>query len=85
VRTTIDLPDSLYREAKATAASRGIKLKEFVTNALRAALRSQQEGMAPDDLHRQRMSEHFRRMDEGKVQQEPVGKFDRESLHDRDA
>jgi hypothetical protein len=35
VKTTIELPDQLLRDAKATAAVRGESLKEFVTDALR--------------------------------------------------
>ena len=31
MRTTIDLPDDLFRRAKATAAMRGLKLKELFT------------------------------------------------------
>jgi hypothetical protein len=34
VKTTIDLPDDLFREAKATAARRGAALKEFFREAL---------------------------------------------------
>jgi hypothetical protein len=34
VKTTIELPDELFREAKATAARRGIALREFVHDAL---------------------------------------------------
>jgi plasmid stability protein len=34
VKTTIELPDELFREAKATAARRGTSLKEFVREAL---------------------------------------------------
>jgi hypothetical protein len=34
VKTTIELPDDLFREAKATAARRGAALKEFVREAL---------------------------------------------------
>jgi hypothetical protein len=34
VKTTIDLPDDLFREAKATAARRGTALREFVREAL---------------------------------------------------
>lgn len=33
-RTTIDLPDDLYRRAKATAAMRGKKLKDLVQEGL---------------------------------------------------
>lgn len=34
MKTTIDLPDPLFRRAKATAATRGISLKTLVTNAI---------------------------------------------------
>jgi hypothetical protein len=38
VKTTLELPDPLFRKAKATAAERGQSLKEFVTDALREKL-----------------------------------------------
>lgn len=38
MRTTIDLPEDLLRRAKAAAALRGMKLKEFVADAIRGAL-----------------------------------------------
>jgi hypothetical protein len=38
MRTTIDLPDALFRRAKAEAALRGCHLKDLVTEALRLAL-----------------------------------------------
>ncbi len=34
MKTTIELPDDLFREAKATAARRGTALKEFFREAL---------------------------------------------------
>jgi hypothetical protein len=34
MKTTLELPDQLFRKAKATAAERGQSLKEFVTEAL---------------------------------------------------
>lgn len=39
MRTTIDLPDDLFRRAKATAALRGIKLKELFTSIIERDLR----------------------------------------------
>lgn len=39
MRTTIDLPDPLFREVKATAAQRGMLLKDYVTEALQDKLR----------------------------------------------
>jgi len=38
VRTTIELPDRLIREAKKLTAQKGITLKEFFTNAVEKAL-----------------------------------------------
>lgn len=39
MRTTVDIPEPILRRAKAEAALRGMELKDFVTEALRAALR----------------------------------------------
>jgi hypothetical protein len=38
MKTTLELPDPLFRKAKATAAERGQSLKEFVSEALRDKL-----------------------------------------------
>jgi hypothetical protein len=38
MRTTVDIPEELLRQAKAEAALRGMKLKDYMTEALRAAL-----------------------------------------------
>jgi hypothetical protein len=38
MKTTLELPDFIFRKAKATAAERGQSLKEFVTEALREKL-----------------------------------------------
>ena len=35
MKTTLELPDTVFRKAKATAAERGQSLKDFVTEALR--------------------------------------------------
>jgi len=43
MRTTLDIPEDLLRRAKAEAALRGMSLKSYVTEAIRAAL---QEGPA---------------------------------------
>lgn len=44
MKTTIDLPDGLYREAKAMAALRGVTVKELLVRALRRELT---EGLRP--------------------------------------
>jgi hypothetical protein len=38
MRTTIDLPDPLFREVKATAARQGMLLKDYVAQALQDKL-----------------------------------------------
>ena len=40
MKTTLDIPEALFRRAKSTAAQRGQTLKGLVTEALRAALGS---------------------------------------------
>ncbi len=39
VKTTVEIPDSLFRQAKATAAQQGISLKDLFTQALQQQLR----------------------------------------------
>ena len=39
MKTTIDLPDALFRQAKTLAAARGISFKKFFTEALKEQLR----------------------------------------------
>ncbi len=34
MRTTIDIPDALFRRAKAIAAARGVTLKQIIVNAV---------------------------------------------------
>ena len=41
MKTTLDIPDDLFRQAKASAALLGESLEDFVTAALRAHLESQ--------------------------------------------
>ena len=38
MKTTLEIPDTMFREAKAKAALDGIKLKELVNSALGAYL-----------------------------------------------
>jgi hypothetical protein len=48
VKTTIEISDELFRKAKATAASRGETLREFVIGALTARL----DSVTPPASHR---------------------------------
>jgi hypothetical protein len=38
VKTTLEMPDSIFRKAKAKAAERGIPLRQFVTEAVAAKI-----------------------------------------------
>ena len=51
MRTTLDLPDPLFRELKAQSALRGLKLKEFVAKLLQAGL-VQGDARRPEPLAR---------------------------------
>jgi len=44
VKTTIEIPEPLFREAKAAAAARGESLRELVSSALRRHLAAQAGG-----------------------------------------
>ena len=47
MRTTLDLPDPLFRELKARAALQGKKLKELITAYLEAGLYAAQSPAVP--------------------------------------
>jgi hypothetical protein len=44
VKTTIDIPDAVFRRAKAKAAERGQALREYVTEALQEKLSARPAG-----------------------------------------
>jgi len=46
MKATIDIPDELFRQSKATAALEGRTLREFVASALRAQLGMAEGSMA---------------------------------------
>jgi hypothetical protein len=48
LKTTVEIPDALFRQAKAAAAQKGISLKQLFTEALREQLRRRTAGEAPD-------------------------------------
>ena len=47
MRTTIDLPDMIYRETKALAALRGVTMKQFLLEAIEQAKHAQPAGGKP--------------------------------------
>lgn len=52
MKTTLELPDDLFRQTKALAALRGESLKDFVTAAIRAHLQQLQGHAARRPVHR---------------------------------
>lgn len=48
MKTTLEIPDAIFRKAKSTAAERGIPLREFVTQAVKEKLaETQKNGEKP--------------------------------------
>ncbi len=47
VRTTVDIPDPLYREMKVLAASEGTTLKEIILESVEARLRTGRPAARP--------------------------------------
>ena len=43
MKTTLEIPDAVFRRAKSAAAERGIPLREFVTEAVQEKLESHQK------------------------------------------
>ena len=46
MKTTLEIPDPLFRKAKATAAQHGVTLREFVNDALREKLSGDPKAVA---------------------------------------
>ena len=49
MKTTIEVPDALFRRAKSKAAERGQKLKDFFTEAIQDKLAQKSGGAAPPE------------------------------------
>jgi len=50
MKTTVEVPDDLYRRAKAEAAMRGRKLKDLVEEGLRLVLDARPNAPRPESL-----------------------------------
>jgi hypothetical protein len=46
MKTTLEIPDALFRRAKSAAADRGVPLREFVTQAVKEKLKA--DSAAPE-------------------------------------
>jgi len=49
MKTTLEIPDPLFRKAKGTAAERGQSLKDFVTEAVREKLSADSRHAGPGE------------------------------------
>lgn len=47
MKTTLEIPDSIFRRAKSAAAPRGIPLRAFISEALADKLRADEAGSKP--------------------------------------
>ena len=48
MKTTVEIPNGLFREAKTAAARRGLSLKSFLTEALKEKLSGPRQRQTPD-------------------------------------
>lgn len=47
MKTTLEIPDALFRQAKSVAARKGVPLRELVTEAIEEKLRVESAGEKP--------------------------------------
>ncbi|MEX1115466.1 MAG: hypothetical protein WEB53_09460 [Akkermansiaceae bacterium] len=80
MRTTIDIPDPLFREVKATAARKGVLLKEFITAALIREVAGESQGPTAAE-HEKRIAGFLRGIQAANTV--PVPALDRDELHQR--
>ena len=50
MRTTIDLPDPLFKKLKARVAVDGVKLREFIAGAIETALKPSAASLRPKEF-----------------------------------
>jgi hypothetical protein len=79
MRTTLEIPDALFKQAKHKAVAEGIPLKEVVERALQKEVTTTTPNLA---ARKKRARELFAALDKAR-NKTPVGPLKRESLHDR--
>jgi hypothetical protein len=80
MRTTLDLPDKLFKKAKLRAVHEGVALKEVVTRALERGLAS--SAATEGDERKFRAKRLFASLDKAR-NTKPVGPLNRAKLYDR--
>ena len=79
MKTTIDLPDEMLHRAKIIAAQRKTTLRELVITGLSHALETSQ---IDEGQRRRRADALIAALDKGR-NTEPIGRLNREEIHDR--
>jgi hypothetical protein len=79
MRTTLDLPDELFKKAKLKAVNEGVSLKVIFTRALEKEVTTHTEVMAERKRRAKRL---FAALDKAR-NTSPVGPLNREELYDR--
>jgi hypothetical protein len=67
MKTTLDIPNDLYRQAKAAAALEGIRMKDLIGEGLRLALEARGQGaksLSPLEVLREVRKKPLHRSDE---------------------
>jgi hypothetical protein len=60
MKTTLEIPDTVFRRAKTRAAQRGISFRQFVTDAVREKLITESAGTAKPWTHLAGKLRHLR-------------------------
>lgn len=79
MRTTLEIPDKLFKRAKLKAVHEGLALKDIINRALERELASSTEDTA---ARRTRADRLFAALDQARNTQ-PVGQLNRDELYDR--
>ncbi|CAN5307441.1 hypothetical protein BH20VER2_BH20VER2_03910 [soil metagenome] len=79
MRTTIDIPDEIFKNAKLEAVHQGVPLKEVITRALAREFGKSSDVVSQRNARARRL---FSALDKARNVR-PVGRLKREKLHDR--
>ena len=79
MRTTLDIPDAVFKRAKLKAVHEGVPFKDIVTRALERDLAAPANDA---DTKRSRASRLFAALDQSRNTQ-PVGRLNRDEIYDR--
>jgi len=84
MQTVIEMPDSLYKKVKASAAHKGVLVDDFVQTALASATKDTSADSLDNQQDEQlKRAESFYQSLDGRSQSSPVGHLDRDQLYDR--